>query len=261
MEYNLKAEKIVKTFPGVKALDNVDFNLKKGEVHALVGENGAGKSTLVKILGGIHEKDSGKIFLNGNEYEPKSPKDAYQNGISVIHQELNLIGTQNAVENIFVGRQPLKNKLGFIDWKTMNKKAIELFKMLDMEIDLKSPVQRFGAATQQMIEIAKALSYDSEIIIMDEPSASISDKEVKKLFNVIKKLTNNNISIIYISHKLEEIKKIADRVTVMRDGKYIGTKLVKNITENEIAEMMVGKQISQENRYYCLLYTSPSPRD
>ncbi len=250
MEYKLKAENIVKTFPGVKALDNVDFNLKKGEVHALVGENGAGKSTLVKILGGIHKKDSGKIYLNGNEYEPKSPKDAYQNGISVIHQELNLIGSQNAVENIFVGRQPLKNKIGFVDWKTMNKKAVELFEMLDMDIDLKTPVLRFGAATQQMIEIAKALSYDSEIIIMDEPSASISDKEISKLFNVINKLTDKGISIIYISHKLEEIQNIADRVTVMRNGKYVGTKLVKDVTENEIAEMMVGKEIKQENRYY-----------
>lgn len=247
MEF-LEMKNITKTFPGVVALDNVNFSTLRGEVHALVGENGAGKSTLVKVLGGIHEKDSGEMFLDGDKYEPYNPRDAFDNGISIIHQELNLIGSLNAVENIFMGRQTLKNRLGFIDWKVMQQKANSIFQELEINIDMKTSVSRLGVARQQMVEIARALSYDSRIIVMDEPTSSLSAKEVGKLFEVVEGLSDEGVSIVFISHKLEEIKEIADRVTVLRNGNLIGTRDVEKVTQSEVSKMMVGKEI-EDSRY------------
>lgn len=242
----LEVKKITKRFPGVTALDRVDFDLNKGEVHALVGENGAGKSTLIKILAGIYYPDEGEVWLNGERFSPRSPQESQELGISVIHQELNLVPYLNAVENIFMGRQPLKNRLGFIDWKKMKSQTQSLLDQLGISLKLNVPVGRLSVAHQQMVEIAKALSYDSQIIIMDEPTATLTDEEIKKLFNIIKKLSEKGVSIIYVSHRLGEIKELADRVTVLRDGQYIGTEPVEDITIDEIIQMMVGRNIKEK---------------
>lgn len=241
----LAIEGLCKSFPGVKALDNVCLNVRKGEVHALVGENGAGKSTLIKIVSGVQSLDSGKILYKGHQLNVVDPLSAQKNGISVVHQELNLAENLNAVENIFLGRPYITRRLGieFIDFRTMKKKAAELLKSLNMELDLKEPVQNFSVAKKQIVEIAKAISYESDIIFFDEPSATLTDKELKMLFNIIEHLKNNGVSIVYISHRLEEVFEIADRVTVLRDGKNVITSEIKDITKEQLIYYMVGREI------------------
>lgn len=239
----IRMEGINKSFSGVKVLDNCRFDLKSGEVHALVGENGAGKSTLIKILTGVYTKDSGSITLKGKEVEILNPRAAQNHGISVIHQELNLMLHLTAAQNIFFGREVFQKNKIFLDDNTINQKTKELFEILNMVIEPTIKVGELTVAKQQMVEIAKALSFDSEILIMDEPTAALTDNEIDDLFRVIRKLKNKGVGIIYISHRLEELKKIADRITVMRDGCYINTVRAEDVTIDNIISMMIGREI------------------
>jgi ribose transport system ATP-binding protein len=239
----IKMEGIVKQFPGVLALDQCHFELCTGEVHALVGENGAGKSTLMKILGGIYHKDAGKIFIEGQDVEIHNPRMAQQMGISIIHQELNLMPHLTIAQNIFIGREP-RAKIPFVvDDKTTNREAEQLFDMLSLQLDPNTKIADLTVAKQQMVEIAKALSFNAKILIMDEPTAALTDAEIDDLFNIIKQLRQQGVGIIHISHRLEELKQIADRVTVMRDGRVIDTLLTEEANIDKVISLMVGRTI------------------
>jgi ribose transport system ATP-binding protein len=239
----LKMEGITKEFPGVTAVNRVDFDLRPGEVHALVGENGAGKSTLIKILSGAIPKTAGDIFINGEKVDIANPKRAQALGIAVIYQELMLAPTMSAAENIFLGRLPQKWPL-LVDKKKLLAQAQQLGAMLGLTVDLRWPLYRLTIAQQQMIEVAKALSLQARIIIMDEPSAVLTPSELEKLFAIIERLKKDGVSFIYISHRLDEIFRIADRVSVLRDGMLQGTRNTGEITREEIIRMMVGREIS-----------------
>ncbi len=239
----LQLIQVSKSFPGVLALDHVDFDVKKGEVVALVGENGAGKSTLIKILGGVHLPDSGRLIFDGKERMFYSTQQSIESGISVIYQEFNLIPDLSVSENIFIGREPKLLGNLFINWQKLNRDAKEVLCRLDCDINTKKYISDLTVAERQMVEIAKALSFDSKLIIMDEPTATLTAKEVKKLFEVIKKLKESGVSIIYISHRLEEAFELSQRITVLRDGRIIGTKETALTHEAEIIEMMVGKVV------------------
>ena len=244
----LYAKGIDKQFPGVHALDNVSFDLNEGEVHVLIGENGAGKSTLMKIIAGVYQPDKGEIFLKGKKVEFNAPLAAQAAGISTIYQEFNLIPHMNVAQNIFLARYP--KRFGFLlDHKQMHKDAEEILKSLSMDIDTHANCVDLGTGQQQMVEVAKALSMKSKILIMDEPTASLTDPEIDRLFETINRLTASGIGIIYISHRLEEVKKIGDRVTVMRDGKYIGTIKKEEIEIPELVKMMVGRDIESMYAY------------
>ena len=243
LKYVLEMENISKEFPGVKALDDVQLKLKPGTVHALMGENGAGKSTLMKCLFGIYEKNSGKILLDGVEVNFKSTKEALENGVSMVHQELNQVLQRNVLDNIWLGRYPMKGF--FIDEKKMYNDTINIFKDLDIKVDPKKKVADLPIAERQMIEIAKAVSYKSKVIVMDEPTSSLTEKEVEHLFRIIKKLKESGVGIIYISHKMEEIKMISDEITILRDGKWISTNDVSKISTDQIISMMVGRDLTE----------------
>ena len=247
-ELLLKMKEISKAFPGVQALSNVDFELKKGEVHALLGENGAGKSTLMKVLTGIHKRDSGKIMYQGNEIEVPNTRTAQELGISMIHQELNLAPDLTVAQNIFIGREP-KGMFGlFLDEKELNNMTSKLCKQLNIHLNPKDLVGNLSVAKQQMVEIAKALSFNSKVMIMDEPTAALTDTEIDALFDIIRKLKNDGVGIIYISHRMEELKRITDRATIMRDGTYIGTVNTNETSIDHIISMMVGRQVNQNQR-------------
>lgn len=239
----VKMEGVDKSFPGVKALDQCHFELQKGEVHALVGENGAGKSTLMKILTGVHKKDTGTITYKGEIIDIHAPKMAQDMGISIIHQELNLMPDLTVAENIFIGREPKKSIKIFLDDRTLNEKTSALLKEMHIDIPSDIRVEDLTVAQQQMVEIAKALSYESEVLIMDEPTAALTESEIDELFRIIKKLKKQGVGIVYISHRMEELKRICDRVTVMRDGCYVDTKHMDGVTIDEIINMMVGREI------------------
>ncbi|MDR1534872.1 MAG: sugar ABC transporter ATP-binding protein [Planctomycetota bacterium] len=238
----LALEGISKTFPGVKALDDVSFDLEKGEVHILVGENGAGKSTLMKILAGVYLPDGGRIVHKGEAVAFENPRQAQDRHIAIIYQEFNLMPNLTVAQNICLGREPLHNG-GFIDKERMRRTARRLLDFLRMDIDVDQPVSRLGVAHQQLVEVAKALSADAEILIMDEPTATLSEKEIDQLFKTIRNLRGQGVSIIYISHRLQEIKQIGDRVTVLRDGRTIGCRPVEGIVIDELIAMMVGRTI------------------
>lgn len=240
---------IHKSFPGVYALNAVDFELKAGEVHALLGENGAGKSTLIKVLGGIYTADQGEIFIEGRKVEINGVKSAQENGISIIHQELVLVPHMTVAENIFMGREPMLGM--FVNSLKMYENAQALLNAYDMNIDAETLVGKLTIAQQQMVEIVKAISYHSKILVMDEPTSSISDKEVKFLFDTMRTLTAKGVGIIYISHKMSELDEVCDRVTVMRDGTCIGTKIVKETAQDELISMMVGRELKN---YYIRDY-------
>lgn len=243
----LEMKNIRKVFPGVVALNNANIQVRKGEVHILAGENGAGKSTLMKILAGAYTKDAGEIILNGKHVEINSPKQAKDLKISMIYQELNLVQYLTVAENIFLGREPMSKTIpGQIDWKKMFDDAQEILNNLHMNIDAKAIVKNLGIAKQQMIEIAKALSINSDIIIMDEPTASLTRQEINNLFEIIRKVKQKGVSIIYISHRLEEFAEIGDRVTVMRDGETIKTLNVKDVTIEELIKLMVGRELKEK---------------
>lgn len=246
----LTMKNIHKSFPGVYALNSVNFELKAGEVHALLGENGAGKSTLIKVLGGIYTADRGEICIEGEKVVIDGVRAAQQNGIAIIHQELVLVPYMTVAENIFLGREPLKGKL--VNTAKMNRDAQDLLDTYDMNIDAETLVGRLTIAQQQMVEIVKAISYNSKILVMDEPTSSISDKEVNFLFETMRTLTKKGVGIIYISHKMSELEQICDRVTVMRDGTYVGTEIVKDTTKDKLISMMVGRELTN---YYTRDYT------
>ena len=240
----LQMKGVKKYFPGVRALDGVDFELKKGEIHALLGENGAGKSTLIKILTGIYSMTEGSIHIKGEEVHMKSVKDARDNRIAAIHQEICLVPYISVARNVYLGRE-LKTKLGLMDDKTMEEETQKLLDRLGMEIDASKEVRQYSIAQQQLIEIAKALALDAEILLMDEPTSSLTEKEVTKLFDTIRRLKDNGTSIIYISHRMEELFQLSDRVTVLRDGQYIGTYVTKDTTREELVAAMVGRQLTE----------------
>lgn len=244
----LEMQHVTKVFPGVKALDNVHFNVYQGKVMALLGENGAGKSTLMKILSGVFRKTEGTIIFKGKKLDVKDPKDAQNNGIAIIHQELNLIDELSIGENIFLGREP-KTKLGTINWSRLYDESSKLLKPLNIDIDPKSKIKHLSIAQKQMIEIAKALSLEAELIIMDEPTDALTDKETERLFEVINKLRDEGKSIVYISHRLKEIFEICDDVTVLRDGKFVAEKPVSKIDEDHLIEMMVGRKLEEQYPY------------
>jgi ribose transport system ATP-binding protein len=242
----LQMKNISKNFPGVIALKSVDFDLMKGEVHALVGENGAGKSTLIKILSGAILKSSGEIYINREFVEITNPLQAQSLGIAVIYQELMLAPTLSAAENILLGRFPRRGRI-FVDRKKLFTTARQLTTMLGLKLDINLPLQLLTIAQQQMIEVAKALSLKARIIVMDEPSAVLTPHELEKLFQVIAQLKREGVSFIYISHRLDEIFRIADRVTVLKDGEVQGTRLISEITRSQIIHMMVGREIKKTN--------------
>lgn len=239
----LKMTNVHKKFPGVYALRDVQLELLQGEVHAILGENGAGKSTLIKVLGGIYPADQGEIEIEGCPVEIHTVHDAQQNGIAIIHQELVLVPHMTVAENIYLGREPMR--LGFVDQDRMIRDAQALLDTYEMNIQADSLVGRLTIAQQQMVEIVKAISYHSKILVMDEPTSSISDKEVGFLFNTIRSLTQQGVGVIYISHKMRELDDICDRVTVLRDGMYIGTEIVRETTKDRLISMMVGRELTQ----------------
>lgn len=241
----LQMEHIGKVFPGVIALDDVQFELCQGKVHILLGENGAGKSTLMKILSGAYQKTAGRILLEGADIEIKSPGHAQALGISIIYQELNLVPYLSAGENIFLGREPTKIP-GVVDFGELYGKAQMLLDGLGVEINAKTPVAELGIAQQQMVEVAKALSLDARILIMDEPTSSLTEQEIGQLFAAIRKLRDKGVAIVYISHRMEELFEIGDRVTVLRDGRYVGTHKLSDISKDELVQMMVGRQLTQQ---------------
>ena len=235
---------IDKSFPGVHALDHVDLEVRKGEVHALMGENGAGKSTLMKVLTGIYSKDSGTITFEGREVEFTNPREAQDAGIVIVRQELNMLGPLTVAQNIFIGREFMKGK--FIDDRKMNEEARKLFDQLGIDIDPTETMSRLTVGKQQMCEIAKAISHDAKVIIFDEPSAALTEAEIEELFKIIRDLRERQLGIVYISHRMDEIKVITDRVTVMRDGGYVGTLITKDCTKEDIINMMVGRVIYED---------------
>jgi ribose transport system ATP-binding protein len=245
MQTVLEMVDICKSFPGVKALDKMSFDLYKGEVHALVGENGAGKSTLMKVLSGLYTADEGEVRLHGKRVESAGIRKMIDAGVSVIYQELNLIQHLSVAENIYLGREPRIAGL-FINWKKMYKDVEALLKPFNVNINPRAKINSIGPALQQVVEIAKALSLDSDIIVMDEPTAPLTGKEVEKLFELINSLKRQGVSIIYISHRLEELAHVADRVTVIRDGAMIMTKRLEELDTEEIIRHMVGRKLTEQ---------------
>jgi ribose transport system ATP-binding protein len=238
----LEMKGISKQFPGVQALDNVDFSVRAGEVHALVGENGAGKSTLMKILGGAYQADQGNLYLNGIISSISSPSDGIQAGINVVYQELVLAPHLSVAENIMLGQQPKRSFLS-VDWSATRKRAREVLKQLGVEIDVRRTVRSLTVAEQQIVEIARALQRKSRILILDEPSAVLGKRDIDLLYKVIRRLKEQGIAIIYISHRLEEIFLIADRVTILKDGKIVGTAGASELDEQQLVKMMIGREL------------------
>ncbi len=240
----LEVEHVRKEFPGVVALDDVSFKLRPGSVHALMGENGAGKSTLMKIIAGMQHPDRGVIRLKGKDVRLDSPLHAQLQGIAMIHQELNLMPFMTVAENIWIRREPL-TRLGFVDHGELNRRTAELFTRLKIAIDPQTEVRDLSVANRQMVEIAKAVSFDSDVLIMDEPTSALTDREVHHLFEIIRGLKAAGRGIVYITHKMNELFEIADEVSVFRDGQYIGTRSSADVTRDDIIRMMVGREISQ----------------
>ncbi len=241
----LKMENIEKAFPGVKALDKVNLSVKAGTVHALMGENGAGKSTLMKCLFGVYNKDAGRIYLDGKEIDFKNSKEALENGVAMVHQELNQALKRNVMDNMWLGRFPTMAKgIPITSEKKMYTATKEVFKNLGLDIDPKTVMSTMPVSQRQMVEIAKAVSYNSKVIVFDEPTSSLTEEEVEHLFRIINMLRDRGCAIIYISHKMAEILRISDDVTIMRDGKWIATKAAKELTMDEIIKLMVGRELT-----------------
>jgi len=239
----LEMRNICKQYPGVRALDDVSLVVGAGEVHALLGENGAGKSTLMKILAGAQSKDAGEILLSGEPVNIDSPQKAMNLGVSIIYQEFNLVPYLSAGENIYLGREPRAAIPGFVDFRTLYRQAQEVIDNLGVRMDARTPINQLSIAQQQMVEIAKATSKRSKIIVMDEPSATLTDHELKALFDLIRQLKSEGVSVVYISHRLEEVFEVCDRATIMRDGRCIATRDVAELTREEIIRLMVGREL------------------
>lgn len=240
-EIVLSMRNICKTFPGVKALEDVNFTLRKGEIHALMGENGAGKSTLIKVLTGVEEFESGEIKILGNEGSiiNRSPQEAQRNGISTVYQEVNLCPNLSVAENLFIGREP--KRAGMIDWKVMNRKAKELLKHLEIDIDVTKAVENYSIAIQQMLAIARAVDMSAKVLILDEPTSSLDDNEVEKLFSLMKRLKAEGVGIIFVTHFLEQVYAICDRITVLRNGAFVGEYETRNLPRVQLVAKMMGK--------------------
>lgn len=243
----LEMRHIDKVFPGVRALSNVDFTLRAGEIHSLMGENGAGKSTLIKVLTGVYHRDGGTVLLNGKEIFPKTPKDAQAVGISTVYQEVNLCPNLTVAENIFIGREP--KKFGFIDWKTINRRSKELLQTLNIDIDVTKTLDHYSVAIQQMIAIARAVDVDAKILILDEPTSSLDEEETKRLFNIIRKLQAKGLGIIFISHFLEQIYELCDRITILRNGELVGAYDIDKLPKVELIAKMVGKDLDSVKEF------------
>ena len=242
----LRMEGISKSFPGVKALDNVELSVRAGTVHALMGENGAGKSTLMKCLFGIYSKDSGHIYLEGKEINFKNSREALDNGVAMVHQELNQALKRNVMDNIWLGRYPMMKGLPFVSEKQMYEDTMRVFNELDVHVDPKMIMSKMPVSQRQMVEISKAVSLYAKILVLDEPTSSLTETEVEHLFRIINMLRDRGCGIIYISHKMDEILRISDDVTIMRDGKYIATKAAKDLTKEEIIRLMVGREMTNQ---------------
>ena len=245
-EQVLAMQQIDKRFSGVHALKSVDFDLNAGEIHALVGENGAGKSTLMKILTGIEQRDSGEIYYLGKLFNPREPKHALEMGIGIIHQELNMMDHLTVAQNIYIGRESTRSKGLFLDDKEQNRRAAELLARLNMDIDPTETLARLTVGKQQMVEIAKAVSRRLRILILDEPTAALTDAEIDELFAIMRDLASRGVAMIHISHRLDEIHHIADRASVLRDGELVGTRTTSEVTKQEIIGMMVGRVIYEQ---------------
>ncbi|MDI6870827.1 MAG: sugar ABC transporter ATP-binding protein [Bacillota bacterium] len=236
----------MKQFPGVRALDGVNFDVRPGEVHVLIGENGAGKSTLSKILMGVIAADEGEILFEGRPIRLRSPLDARQHGIGGVYQEFMLVPWLNVAQNIFLNREPRRWKgLPFVDHRRMHEESREILSAFGLEVDTRLPVKHLDTALQQMVEISKVLSTSPRVLVLDEPTAMLTDREVSRLFERIEELRRQGVAIVYISHRLQEIRKIGDRVTVLRDGRYVGTVNIRDVSDDQLVEMMVGRSISQ----------------
>ena len=253
-KYLLEMKNINKSFPGVKALQGVNFQLLPGEIHALLGENGAGKSTLIKVLGGIYIAEEGEILIDGKPVVIDGVHAARENGISIIHQELVLVPHMTVAENIFLGREPM-GKLG-VDYRKMAASAQEMLDKFDLGISATDEIFDLSIAQQQMVEIVKAISFNCRILVMDEPTSSISDREVAQLFEIMRNLAAQGVGIIYISHKMSELNEVCDRVTVLRDGMYVGTRVVADTPRDELITMMVGREL---NQYYTRDHVKDTP--
>jgi ribose transport system ATP-binding protein len=240
----ITVDKLSKRFPGVRALHEVRFELMPGEVHALMGENGAGKSTLMKILAGVYTRDTGDILLDGQPVDFTSPRDAQALGVGIIHQELQLMNHLTVAQNIFIGREPRKMMGVLLDEDKLNRQASEILARMHVNIDPRTVVGTLTVASQQMVEIAKALSFDSRVLIMDEPTSALNDAEIAELFRIIRQLKERGVGVVYISHKMDELKQISDRVTVLRDGEYVGTVVTADTSVETIIGMMVGRTLT-----------------
>ncbi|MEG0179587.1 MAG: ATP-binding cassette domain-containing protein [Oscillospiraceae bacterium] len=240
--YLLEMTDIEKNFPGVKALDHATLRLRKGTVHALMGENGAGKSTLMKCLFGIYKEDAGKVLLDGNEVHFQGPKDAMEHGVAMVHQELNQVLKRSVMENIWLGRFP--KRYGLVSHKLMYEKTKAVFDDLDIPVNPRTMIGKLSVSQRQMVEIAKAVSYNANIVVLDEPSSSLTQEEVDHLFTIINKLRDKGVALVYISHKMEEILQISDEVTIMRDGQWIATEPAKDLTTDKIIKYMVGRDLT-----------------
>ena len=243
--YLLEMLDIEKQFPGVKALDHAKLQLRAGTVHALMGENGAGKSTLMKCLFGIYTRDGGTVTMDGKPVTFTSPRDALDNGVAMVHQELNQVLRRNVMENVWLGRFPT-NKLGIVDSKKMYAETKAVFDRLEIDVDPKQIIGELSVSKRQMVEIAKAVSYNARILVLDEPTSSLTEDEVEHLFRIMNRLTAEGVGIIYISHKMDEILRISNDVTVMRDGQWIATKSAKELTKEEIIRLMVGREMTNQ---------------
>ncbi|HCU53312.1 MAG TPA: D-xylose ABC transporter ATP-binding protein, partial [Gammaproteobacteria bacterium] len=239
----LQARGITKSFPGVRALDDVSLTVRRGRLNALLGENGAGKSTLMNILAGVFRPDSGTVTIEGRPLSLENPREAQLAGISIIFQELNLVPELSIAENMFIGREPM-TKFGLVDYGRMNADAAVLLKELELDADPRTPVSQLKVGAQQVVEIAKALSFNARVIIMDEPTSAITGHEIEMLFRQIKRLKQNGVGLIYITHKLDELTEIADDITVFRDGKFVGQREFHEVTRDEMIRMMVGRELS-----------------
>lgn len=239
----LEARGISKSFPGVKALSNVNFALRKGEIHALMGENGAGKSTLIKVLTGVYERDEGEIRLSGRVISPNSPLEAQSLGISTVYQEVNLCPNLTVAENIFIGRHPKKR--GFIDWETMNRESEKLLERLELAVDVRQPLSHYSVAVQQMVAIARAVDISNGILILDEPTSSLDASEVKNLFKVMNKLKREGMGIVFVTHFLDQVYEVTDRITVLRNGEFIGTYETEKLTKTDLVSRMIGREWSE----------------
>ncbi|MCC2627979.1 MAG: ABC-type sugar transport system, ATPase component [Thermomicrobiales bacterium] len=245
-EVLLEATGVGKSFPGVQALTGVDFTVRRGEVHALLGENGAGKSTLIKILSGVYQKDTGEMSFAGKPFAPSDPRAAQAAGIAVIYQEFNLVPAMSVAENIFLGDEPGRRNTPFVDWATMTGRTRELLAQLELQLDPHQRVQSLGVAQQQLVEVAKALHRQVDLLVMDEPTAALTLREIDHLFAVIERLRRSGVAIVYISHRLEEIFRIADRVTVLRDGRWVATQDVATSTPDALIALMVGRRLENQ---------------